>query len=228
MSSVIDKQTIALLHADINAALKTLAAKHGMAISMGTLRYSPTGFSAQLSGAVLDAAEQGDERLDHVKAKDIENAKKLGFFGKTVVYAGASYEIVGHNGYVLLGWNPRKQSGVRFNQAQTAQVLPQLRAPYSFAGASSCSDAPSFTPSANSALSKYIAERNANFSSAMKVDSLSVDDKRKLADSLEADLSPENLCCDGEASAQHVRTRGAFLRNAAAELLVNGGPRVNG
>jgi hypothetical protein len=68
-----------------------------------------------------------DERLNGVKPADIQRAKQLGYFGKSVTYAGLLYEIVGHNSYVLLGWDASKKRGVRFNQAQTTQVMPQLR-----------------------------------------------------------------------------------------------------
>ncbi len=39
-----------------------------------------------------------------------------------------------------------------------------------------------------------------------------------LANSIECELSPENLCCDGEASPQYVRERSKFLNAVKAEL----------
>ncbi len=43
-------------------------------------------------------------------------------------------------------------------------------------------------------------------------------DRQKIADSLDADLSPENLTCDGELSRAEVQKRYNFLTRAASEL----------
>jgi hypothetical protein len=42
--------------------------------------------------------------------------------------------------------------------------------------------------------------------------------RKRVAQSLDADLSPENLTCDGELSRQEVRMRYDFLQQAAAQL----------
>jgi hypothetical protein len=42
--------------------------------------------------------------------------------------------------------------------------------------------------------------------------------RQQVADSLDADLSPENLTCDGELSRQEIRMRYDFLQQAAAQL----------
>jgi hypothetical protein len=47
---------------------------------------------------------------------------------------------------------------------------------------------------------------------------LNAQDRQKIADSLDADLSPENLTMDGELPASQVRQRHAFLTRAAREL----------
>ncbi len=47
---------------------------------------------------------------------------------------------------------------------------------------------------------------------------LNAQDRQKIADSLDADLSPENLTCDGELPASQVRSRAQFLRRCAEEL----------
>jgi len=39
-----------------------------------------------------------------------------------------------------------------------------------------------------------------------------------IAECLDADLSPENLTCDGELRGQALRTKANFLRRAASEL----------
>ena len=44
-------------------------------------------------------------------------------------------------------------------------------------------------------------------------------DRQKIAASIDADLSPENLCMDGEASPAYVRQRHTFLSRCARELL---------
>ena len=41
---------------------------------------------------------------------------------------------------------------------------------------------------------------------------------RRIFEKIECDLSPENLCCDGEASPAYVRTRAKLLTSAKKEL----------
>ena len=43
-------------------------------------------------------------------------------------------------------------------------------------------------------------------------------DRQKIANKLDSDLSPENLTCDGEASLAQVRARAKLLNAAAREL----------
>lgn len=43
-------------------------------------------------------------------------------------------------------------------------------------------------------------------------------DRQSIANSIDADLSPENLTCDGELSGFQVRAKAKFLRRAAEEL----------
>lgn len=45
-------------------------------------------------------------------------------------------------------------------------------------------------------------------------------DRQRIADALDADLSPENLTCDGELPRAQVLTRLTFLNKAVAQLLV--------
>ena len=42
----------------------------------------------------------------------------------------------------------------------------------------------------------------------------SAEDRATLADKIESDLSPENLCCDGTTSVQHVRAMRKLLTAA--------------
>lgn len=47
---------------------------------------------------------------------------------------------------------------------------------------------------------------------------LNAADRQKIADSIDADLSPENLTCDGELPASQVRARHRMLTRCAQEL----------
>ncbi len=44
--------------------------------------------------------------------------------------------------------------------------------------------------------------------------------RKMIAGRLSSDLSPENLCCDGEASAAYVRKRSKLLTKAAEQLAI--------
>ena len=70
-------------------------------------------------------------------------------------------------------------------------------------------------------LNNYLAQKNkwnAIFGGA-PLDLNSAKDRVKIAEMIDCDLSPENLACDGEASAHHVRTQGRMLRECARQLL---------
>ncbi len=47
---------------------------------------------------------------------------------------------------------------------------------------------------------------------------LNAKDRQKIADSIDSELSPENLTCDGELSRSQVQQRYQFLTRAAREL----------
>lgn len=47
---------------------------------------------------------------------------------------------------------------------------------------------------------------------------LNAQDRQRIAESIDADLSPENLTCDGELSRSQVQERYAFLNRCAREL----------
>jgi hypothetical protein len=231
----LDLATVKLVAADINASLVAIGLKHGMMIQMSGGSYDEVEgtFRSSITALKVSAAEVGDKRLAGCKPKDIANAKQLGYFGKTVTYFGLDYEIVGHNGYVLLGWDPRKERGVRLNQKQTAEVMPQLRGqPAAKTLTPATPPTKKFTPAplGTATLAKFIAEENVMAAAfgrkSYDVNNLSAQDKKELADSLGGKLSPENLSCDGEASRSHVIQRGGFLRTAAAELVAIGGPKA--
>ena len=48
---------------------------------------------------------------------------------------------------------------------------------------------------------------------------LNAKDRQAIANSIDADLSPENLTCDGELSAADVRSRQRYLFRCAEELI---------
>ena len=51
--------------------------------------------------------------------------------------------------------------------------------------------------------------------------SLDIDtDRQKIADKIDARLSPENLTCDGELRGSALQTKARFLRRAAAQLIL--------
>jgi len=72
------------------------------------------------------------------------------------------------------------------------------------------------------ALTEYMVKRNAVAKifgdKQIDVQTLSREDAQSIAHMLACDLSPENLCCDGEAPAAYVRKRRALLTKAVAEL----------
>ena len=70
------------------------------------------------------------------------------------------------------------------------------------------------------ALQTYIDNQN-RWNAIFKGEQLSLQsaaDRQRIAQSLDADLSPENLTCDGELSRQEIRMRYDFLQEAALQL----------
>ena len=71
-----------------------------------------------------------------------------------------------------------------------------------------------------SALNTYLDRKN-SFAKLFGQRALSLQDatdRQRIADSIDADLSPENLTCDGELSRSQVQTRYRALTAAAKEL----------
>ena len=70
------------------------------------------------------------------------------------------------------------------------------------------------------AIERYVADKN-NWNSLFgknKLSLLNKADRQRIADMLDADLSPENLTCDGELPRAEVQKRYNFLTKAAREL----------
>ena len=71
-----------------------------------------------------------------------------------------------------------------------------------------------------SALNTYLDRKNA-FAKMFGQKAMSLQesaDRQRIADSIDADMSPENLTCDGELSRSQVQTRYRALMAAAKEL----------
>lgn len=71
-----------------------------------------------------------------------------------------------------------------------------------------------------STLEQYVEQKNA-FAKLFGTKPLSLfnaDDRQKIADSIDCDLSPENLTCDGELPRSQVQQRYRMLTRAAQEL----------
>lgn len=70
------------------------------------------------------------------------------------------------------------------------------------------------------AIEKYVEQKNQwrSIFKESKLSLLNAADAQRIAEMLDADLSPENLTCDGERPASEVRARYNFLTRAASEL----------
>ena len=70
------------------------------------------------------------------------------------------------------------------------------------------------------AIERYVADKN-NWNALFGKNKLSLlvkADRQRIADMLDADLSPENLSCDGELPRAEVQRRYNFLTKVAKEL----------
>ncbi len=70
------------------------------------------------------------------------------------------------------------------------------------------------------AIEQYVDQKNqwVVLCGGRKLSLLNKADRQRIADSLDADLSPENLSCDGELPRAEVQKRYNFLTRAAKEL----------
>ena len=69
-------------------------------------------------------------------------------------------------------------------------------------------------------LTAYVERKNSwgKLFGSKALDLNSAQDRQKIADSIDADLSPENLTCDGELSRSQVQARYSQLTRAAKQL----------
>lgn len=69
-------------------------------------------------------------------------------------------------------------------------------------------------------IEQYVDQKNswAGMFGGTRLSLLNAQDRQRIAQSLDADLSPENLTCDGELPRAEVQRRYNFLTKAAREL----------
>jgi hypothetical protein len=71
-----------------------------------------------------------------------------------------------------------------------------------------------------STLEQYVEQKNkwAAMFKGRQLSLLNAEDRQRIAGNIDAELSPENLTCDGELPANQVRQRHAYLIRCAQEL----------
>lgn len=69
-------------------------------------------------------------------------------------------------------------------------------------------------------LEQYVAQRNAyaKIFGNPQLSLLKANDRQRIASMIDADLSPENLTCDGEIRGAALQQKARFLNRVAAEL----------
>ena len=69
-------------------------------------------------------------------------------------------------------------------------------------------------------IEKYVEQKNSwgKIFGSKPLSLLNTADRQKIADSIDADLSPENLTCDGELRGSQVQAKYRFLTRCAEEL----------
>jgi hypothetical protein len=72
-----------------------------------------------------------------------------------------------------------------------------------------------------STLEQYVDQKNrfAKLFGSRELSLLNASDRQKIADSIDSDMSPENLTCDGELPRAEVARKVKFLSRCAEELL---------
>lgn len=71
-----------------------------------------------------------------------------------------------------------------------------------------------------STIEQYVADKNrwAAIFKGPQLSLINAKDRQRVANMLDADLSPENLTCDGELDGFRIRAKAKFLNRAAEEL----------
>jgi hypothetical protein len=70
-------------------------------------------------------------------------------------------------------------------------------------------------------LNEYVAQKNSRIAmfNGAPLDLANAKDRQRIARSIDSALSPENLACDGELSANEVNAKYQFLSRAAEQLM---------
>ena len=88
-----DRNNLATLRNDIDEALRSVGEQHGITFTFNSIRYSDNMFSTRLEARV------GEDSTEHARNDWNKNYWKIGLqkedFGKTFVYGGQSYTVVG-------------------------------------------------------------------------------------------------------------------------------------
>lgn len=127
-----DKNKLRAIRADLEAALAAVGTKHGVAFSIGTMRFSPTTFKCELAAATVSAA--GDDTPCGVAHKwTIDWNRSAVMFGLPRDALGKTIDYFGRK-LVIAGLAPRKskpvvlKDGGRFLVVNADFVKRQLEA----------------------------------------------------------------------------------------------------
>lgn len=92
--TTIDRQTCKLLAAEIEAALQTVAAKHGVKITSGGGTIGATEFVCKVQVTLTGEAMDDAARAQFVKYAELYGLKPE-YFGRTFTSGGKSYKVAG-------------------------------------------------------------------------------------------------------------------------------------
>jgi hypothetical protein len=106
-----DKQNLATIRADLDAALEAVAKKHGIQLSVGRITFSEASFSTKLTALIpSDSDDAGTANGYEVKwaAAFKSNAR---FFGLKSEDLGQTVRL-GNVDYVIVGMRPRAKNSI--------------------------------------------------------------------------------------------------------------------
>lgn len=102
-NSQLNNQNLQALRLDIDAALKAVAAKHGVVLKTGRCRFSPSAATMELSIATIsDTGEVVDREMAALKAN-------VQFLGLTESHLSQTFKISGQT-FKLTGYNSRRSA----------------------------------------------------------------------------------------------------------------------
>ena len=86
-----DRPTLRALRSDIEAALKAVAAKHGVSLTAGAVSFEPQRFTLKIEGAVIGADGKAASFAQHAHLFGLAP----GDLGKRIMLGGKQFTIVG-------------------------------------------------------------------------------------------------------------------------------------